>query len=128
MTRGKLSREDRTLAALGAPTRGGLAEVWVEVLAKELGATCDSFYWHSTDRRARWWRRWRSGSGSTTELGLSPATARRRAVAAYTTLLGWLQLRRAVPDAAPETADGGDRSRLMLAHVVDLLVEGGKPR
>jgi hypothetical protein len=55
-------------------------------------------------------------------------TARRRAVAAYTTLLGWLQLRRAVPDAAPETADGGDRSRLMLAHVVDLLVEEGKPR
>jgi len=59
---------------------------------------------------------------------LSPATARRQAVAAYTTLLGWLQPRRAVPDAAPETADGGDRSRLMLAHVVDLLVEGGKPR
>jgi pimeloyl-ACP methyl ester carboxylesterase len=75
-----------------------------------------------------WWRRWRSGSDSTTELGCPRRPRASRAVAAYTTLLGWLQPRRAVPDAAPETADGGDRSRLMLAHVVDLLVEGGKPR
>jgi AcrR family transcriptional regulator len=52
MTRGKLRREDRTLAALGALTRGGVAEVWVEVLAKELDATCGSFYWHFADRRA----------------------------------------------------------------------------
>ena len=41
---------DWTQAALEALARGGLAAVAVEPLAKELGATKGSFYWHFADR------------------------------------------------------------------------------
>ena len=53
MTKGKresLNAADWTEAALVALARGGLAAVAVEPLAKELGATKGSFYWHFTDR------------------------------------------------------------------------------
>jgi AcrR family transcriptional regulator len=55
MARGKseaLSTGDWTQAALDALARGGLAAVAVEPLAKELGATKGSFYWHFADRNA----------------------------------------------------------------------------
>jgi AcrR family transcriptional regulator len=45
-----LSREDWTRAALQALERGGVAGVAVDRLAKELGATRGSFYWHFEDR------------------------------------------------------------------------------
>jgi AcrR family transcriptional regulator len=55
---------DWTRAALDALARGGLAAVAVEPLAKELGTTKGSFYWHFADRNAliaaalaRWERR-----------------------------------------------------------------------
>jgi len=47
-----LSAADWTEAALDALARGGLAAVAVEPLAKELGATKGSFYWHFADRQA----------------------------------------------------------------------------
>ena len=55
MARGKsesLSAGDWTQAALDALARGGLAAVAVEPLAKELGTTKGSFYWHFADRNA----------------------------------------------------------------------------
>jgi len=47
-----LSKTDWTEAALSALTRGGLASVAVEPLARDLGATKGSFYWHFADRAA----------------------------------------------------------------------------
>jgi AcrR family transcriptional regulator len=48
--RESLTAADWTEAALNALARGGLAAVAVEPLAKELGATKGSFYWHFADR------------------------------------------------------------------------------
>ncbi len=45
-----MTAADWTEAALAALARGGLAAVAVEPLAKELGATKGSFYWHFADR------------------------------------------------------------------------------
>ena len=53
MAKGKresLSAADWTESALRALARGGLTAVAVEPLAKELGATKGSFYWHFADR------------------------------------------------------------------------------
>ena len=50
--RESLTAADWTEAALDALARGGLAAVAVEPLAKELGATKGSFYWHFADRQA----------------------------------------------------------------------------
>jgi AcrR family transcriptional regulator len=55
MPKGKreaLTAADWTEAALDALARGGLPAVAVEPLAKELGATKGSFYWHFADRQA----------------------------------------------------------------------------
>jgi AcrR family transcriptional regulator len=55
MAKGKresLTAADWTEAALAALSRGGLPAVAVEPLAKELGATKGSFYWHFADRNA----------------------------------------------------------------------------
>jgi len=59
-----LTADDWTAAALEALAAGGLAAVAVEPLAKRLGTTKGSFYWHFTDRNAliaatlaRWERR-----------------------------------------------------------------------
>ena len=48
--RESLTAADWTEAALAALARGGLTAVAVEPLAKELGATKGSFYWHFADR------------------------------------------------------------------------------
>ncbi|HEX5088958.1 MAG TPA: TetR/AcrR family transcriptional regulator [Nocardioides sp.] len=50
--RESLSRADWVEAALDALARGGLAAVAVEPLAKQLGTTKGSFYWHFADRNA----------------------------------------------------------------------------
>jgi AcrR family transcriptional regulator len=50
--RESLAAGDWTEAALEALARGGLAAVAVEPLAKSLGATKGSFYWHFVDRNA----------------------------------------------------------------------------
>ena len=53
MAQGKresLAAADWTEAALRALARGGLTAVAVEPLAKQLGATKGSFYWHFADR------------------------------------------------------------------------------
>jgi AcrR family transcriptional regulator len=47
----RLTREDWIRAALGALADGGVAAVAVDRLAKGLGATRGSFYWHFADRR-----------------------------------------------------------------------------
>lgn len=50
--RKSLTAEDWTEAALAAIAEGGLPAVAVEVLAKRLGTTKGSFYWHFADRDA----------------------------------------------------------------------------
>jgi len=50
--RESLTANDWTSAALDALARGGLGAVAVEPLAKSLGTTKGSFYWHFTDRNA----------------------------------------------------------------------------
>ncbi|MDZ4087237.1 MAG: TetR/AcrR family transcriptional regulator [Tabrizicola sp.] len=45
----KLGRTDWVLAALRALVRGGIGAVRVEALAREIGATKGSFYWHFKD-------------------------------------------------------------------------------
>jgi AcrR family transcriptional regulator len=56
-----LTREDWFVAAIGALRRGGVDGVRVEALARDLGVTRGSFYWHFGDRQelldmilARW--------------------------------------------------------------------------
>lgn len=51
-TRDRLGPEDWTKAALGAIAQKGTANVSVERIARELGATKGSFYWHFKDRAA----------------------------------------------------------------------------
>jgi AcrR family transcriptional regulator len=51
-TRTRLSRQAWVQAALDAIAEGGLAAVAVVPLAKRLGATKGSFYWHFADREA----------------------------------------------------------------------------
>jgi AcrR family transcriptional regulator len=48
----ELSRDAWTAAGLRALGAGGIEGVRVEVLARELGVTKGSFYWHFADRRA----------------------------------------------------------------------------
>jgi AcrR family transcriptional regulator len=50
--RTRLSRQSWVQAALDAIAEGGLAAVAVVPLAKRLGATKGSFYWHFADREA----------------------------------------------------------------------------
>ncbi|MEU4447267.1 TetR/AcrR family transcriptional regulator [Actinosynnema sp. NPDC050801] len=52
MARGRVTREDWTMAALRALARGGVAAVSVDGLAGELDITRGSFYWHFKDREA----------------------------------------------------------------------------
>jgi AcrR family transcriptional regulator len=51
-TRNRLNRQAWSQAALEAIARGGLAAVAVVPLAKQLGATKGSFYWHFPNREA----------------------------------------------------------------------------
>jgi len=48
----RLNRQDWLKAALGALARDGVAALRVEPLAKKLGVTKGSFYWHFADRPA----------------------------------------------------------------------------
>ena len=48
-TKSRLGRNDWVLAALRALVQGGIAAVKVEALARDLGTTKGSFYWHFKD-------------------------------------------------------------------------------
>jgi AcrR family transcriptional regulator len=172
MSRARLSSQDWTDAALRALAEGGVAAVRVDVLARDLGVTRGSFYWHFADWEAllkaaleqweqtvtadvinrmddvddpsaRLERLVRGAFGAEPvpglqpaimahadhpvvkpvlrrvtarrvdyiteiyrDLGLTPAAARRRAVLAYATYLGWLNLRRGPADVVPEVTPG----------------------
>jgi AcrR family transcriptional regulator len=57
-------------------------------------------------------------------IGLDRAVARRSAVVAYATYLGWFELRRSAADEVPEVAAFGPASVEALAHVIDHLLPG----
>ncbi|MBT2404256.1 MULTISPECIES: TetR/AcrR family transcriptional regulator [unclassified Streptomyces] len=190
MAKGKVTKDDWTMAALTALARGGVAAVAVDVLAKELEVSRGSFYWHFKNRDAllvaalEAWERLATGevieavnaeqdpmkraralfavalgdeeiaglepaivaqvdhpavaevlhrvtrtrlaylTAVFSDLGLPPETARLRAVAAYAAYLGWIELRRAAPQSAPETLVDGEGSAQALDHLVDLLTSG----
>lgn len=189
MSRSQLSAQDWTDAALRALADGGVAAVRVDVLARALGVSRGSFYWHFADRdallraaleqweravttqvierlegiaspRARFEQLFRTAFGAEvipglqpaimahsghpvvepvlrrvterrlgfitglySDLGLDPEAARRRAVICYATYLGWLDLRRAPGDAAPEAAPG-PRSDETVQEALRLLLDG----
>ncbi|MCT9092701.1 TetR/AcrR family transcriptional regulator [Streptomyces sp. ASQP_92] len=52
------------------------------------------------------------------DLGLAPAAARRQAVAAYATYLGWHELRHSVCDIVPEVATEGAVAGAALEHLI----------
>lgn len=52
MTRKTLTPDNWAMAALHALARGGVAAISIEALARELGATRGSFYWHFPHRDA----------------------------------------------------------------------------
>lgn len=191
----RLSKADWVAAALDALARGGVAAVRVDVLAKRLGITRGSFYWHFADRDAlltaaleEWERavttetieRLEKESGPAdrlraileiafftpearnrvepalaadsehpivapflrrvttarlgfltriyTELGLDPATARRRALVSYSAFLGWIQLRRTMPDLVPEATYAGAPAGPFLADLETVLSLGAPPQ
>jgi len=189
MSRTQLSAHDWTNAALRALADGGVAAVRVDVLARGLGITRGSFYWHFTDRdallqaaleqweqtvtaqviermedvanpRARFEQLVRAAFGPEPvpglqpaimahakhpivepvlrrvtarrinfiadiyqELGLRPAAARRRAIIAYATYLGWLDLRRGPADIVPEVALGPNETET-IDDVIRILLDG----
>ncbi|GGO92603.1 TetR family transcriptional regulator [Wenjunlia tyrosinilytica] len=59
-----------------------------------------------------------------TDLDFPPRAARHRAVTAYAAYLGWIELRRAAPETAPETLAEGERSAAAMEHLVELLTTG----
>uniref|UniRef100_A0AAU2JTY4 TetR/AcrR family transcriptional regulator n=1 Tax=Streptomyces sp. NBC_00049 TaxID=2903617 RepID=A0AAU2JTY4_9ACTN len=63
-------------------------------------------------------------TGIFADLGLPPQDARRRAVAAYAAYLGWIELRRAAPQVAPETVIGAEGAAQALDHLVALITSG----
>ncbi|MFE0640561.1 TetR/AcrR family transcriptional regulator [Streptomyces sp. NPDC058877] len=188
MAKGKVSKDDWTMAALRALARGGVAAVAVDVLARELGVTRGSFYWHFANREAllvaalETWERHgtaeviatvreetdplarartlfaealgdeeiaglepalaaQTGHPAVAEvvarvtrarlafleevcagLGFGPGDARHRALAAYAAYLGWLELRRAAPESAPEAQFQDPGSTAALDHLVDMIL------
>lgn len=52
MSTARFTPEDWTRAALRALAEGGIAAVRVDALARDLGVTRGSFYWHFADRNA----------------------------------------------------------------------------
>jgi AcrR family transcriptional regulator len=63
-----------------------------------------------------------------TDLGLSPAPARRQAVAAYAAFLGWLELRRSACDIVPEVAVTGSTAAAALGHLITELARSATPQ
>jgi AcrR family transcriptional regulator len=78
----RLTRRDWEFAALRAVARGGIAAISIEALARELGATRGSFYWHFTSRYAlieaalAYWRR-EATDAVIAEVGAEPDPRRR---------------------------------------------------
>jgi AcrR family transcriptional regulator len=57
------------------------------------------------------------------DLGLASAAARRRAIIAYATYLGWLDLRRGPADIVPEVGPGPD-STATIDEVMRIMLDG----
>lgn len=61
-----------------------------------------------------------------TDLGLDPAAARRRALLSYAAFIGWLQLRRTMPDLVPETTYEGTQAKPLLDDLETVLAIGAR--
>ncbi|MBA3781645.1 MAG: TetR/AcrR family transcriptional regulator [Nocardioides sp.] len=183
----KVTRDDWLYAALTTLARSGVTAVSVEPIARGLGVTRGSFYWHFKDREALLigaLELWESEATTSfiealtpitdpaerlstllrealtgdeiaglepalvahasdpvvsvvlervtrrrmayleecfRDLGLDKREARLQAVAAYAAYLGWVELRRAAPDAVPEVARTGRKSRAAIDHLLSML-------
>ncbi|WP_248583239.1 TetR/AcrR family transcriptional regulator [Nocardioides sp. InS609-2] len=183
----KVTHDDWLYAALTTLARSGVTAVSVEPIARGLGVTRGSFYWHFKDREALLigaLELWESEATTSfiealtpitdpaerlstllrealtgdeiaglepalvahasdpvvsvvlervtrrrmayleecfRDLGLDKREARLQAVAAYAAYLGWVELRRAAPDAVPEVARTGRKSRAAIDHLLSML-------
>lgn len=59
------------------------------------------------------------------ELGLDPAQARQRALITYSTFVGWLQLRRSLPDVVPETTEETTAAEPFRAYLTRMFLPNG---
>ena len=135
----RLSRDSWIDAALALLARGGSEAVKVEPLARQLGVTKGSFYWHFRDRRgllAAALRRWEevetlavreaveAGGGTALERlrRLFAIAFERRIMALEVALRGWAARDRGARDAVVRV-DG-----LRLAYLRDLYLEAGLAR
>jgi AcrR family transcriptional regulator len=142
--RESLAAADWTHAALHALARGGLAAIAVEPLAKELGATKGSFYWHFADRQALveatlelWERRDTEQVIAAIDPALDVETRLRNLLRlAFTSVLeqsaggaGTVELALQASAALPAVAPTLDRvTRRRLSTLTRLYVELGMPR
>lgn len=183
----KVTREEWLRGAQRALAETGVSGVAVEPIAKRLGVTRGSFYWHFKDREAllvgalELWeaeetvgfidelapiadplarlqtlfrealtgdiiaglepaivahasdpvvrvvlervtrRRLDYLTDLFTQVGMDDEAARRQSVATYAAYLGWIELRRAAPDIAPETRSTGPLVGPALDHLLEML-------
>jgi AcrR family transcriptional regulator len=138
--RPRKTAEDWMRAGFGALAREGVAGVKVERLAKQMGVTKGSFYWHFADRRAlltamlAWWEQF----GTTqiieqVDAAAAEPQARLHALAfatmkdteAYDHIEAALRQWAATDEAAQTVIERVDATR--LAYVRDLLIGTGMP-
>ncbi|MGW2400859.1 TetR/AcrR family transcriptional regulator [Kitasatospora sp. NPDC001664] len=138
MAKGRVTRDDWTMAALRALARGGVPAVAVDVLAKELEVSRGSFYWHFKNRDAllvaalEAWER-HATTDVVAAIRALEATPRERARALLTTALGTEEISGLEPALAtqaahPAVAEVIDRvTRARLAYLTELAEGIGLP-
>ena len=133
----RLSADDWADAALDALARGGLAAVAVEPLAKRLGTTKGSFYWHFANRDAlieaallRWERRGTTEVIAAIETGGGPVDKLRNLFGTVITFGTTHRIELSLLASAdhPAVAPVLDRiSRARVDYVAKLFEEAGLP-
>ncbi len=136
--RRSVSAADWVAAAQRAFLAGGLSAVRVEVLARELGVTKGSFYWHFADRRAlvgavveRWENAHTDVMIAESQRGADPADKVRRLVTAVSAGFGRTSGEELLYVEAEREGIQAALNRVTdrrLDYLAGLLIELGQPR